>query len=229
MAEFLTTNGIVHHLENIINNSRRLLVIISPYLKISRTLLERLKDASSRNVSITIIYGKEELKQDEFYTLKSIKNVELFFSENLHAKCYYNENTMLITSMNLYEFSEKNNREMGILIDSSRDKDVYINAIKETESIINHASVKKSVTTYSSNSNTQPYKQKKQEGYCIRCKTRLNHQDISSPYCKLCYIKWSEYSNPYYTENYCMICGGNNSTSKDKPVCRKCYNSLDFF
>lgn len=39
--------------------------------------------------------------------------------KNLHAKCYLNENEAIITSMNLYEFSQMNNNEMGIHLTKS--------------------------------------------------------------------------------------------------------------
>jgi hypothetical protein len=41
---------------------------------------------------------------------------------------------MVITSMNMYEFSEKNNREMGVLVESSEA--VYQEAVTEARSIV---------------------------------------------------------------------------------------------
>jgi len=73
--------------------------------------------------------------------LEELKYVRLYFSKNLHAKCYLNESKMIIASMNLYEFSQQNNKEMGILIDRSNedDKKVYDDAEKEIESIIHNS------------------------------------------------------------------------------------------
>ncbi len=87
MAEFLTTSGIAHHLENIITSAKKKVVLISPYLKISKTFLERLKDADDKRVNIIIIYGKDELRSDELRNLTELHGVELHFFENLHAKC----------------------------------------------------------------------------------------------------------------------------------------------
>ena len=36
----------------------------------------------------------------------------------LHAKCYLNEQAAIITSLNLYEFSQQNNEEMGVYIEN---------------------------------------------------------------------------------------------------------------
>jgi hypothetical protein len=43
---------------------------------------------------------------------------------------------MVITSMNMFVFSEKNNREMGVLIDRNQDKDLFEKAMNKTLSII---------------------------------------------------------------------------------------------
>jgi hypothetical protein len=45
----------------------------------------------------------------------------------------------VISSMNLYEFSEKNNREMGILIDIKDDKEIYNDSFAEINYIIKHS------------------------------------------------------------------------------------------
>lgn len=47
MAEFLTTNGTSYHIENIIIGAEEKLVLVSPYLQISKTFYERLKDILS--------------------------------------------------------------------------------------------------------------------------------------------------------------------------------------
>lgn len=139
MAEFLTTIATSYCIEEIMMESKNELVLISPYLKLTQIFLERLKDASKRDVRITIIYGKEDLKTKEKNALKELDNLQLYFSKNLHAKCYCNENEMVITSMNMYEFSEKNNREMGVQINKRKDRAAYLKAIAETESILNSA------------------------------------------------------------------------------------------
>ncbi|OSZ78050.1 hypothetical protein CAP35_07215 [Chitinophagaceae bacterium IBVUCB1] len=224
MAEFLTTSGISHHLENIISGAKKKLILISPYLQISKTLYERLKDTNDRKVSITIIYGKNDLQANELNLLMSLNRVSLYFFENLHAKCYYNEELMIITSMNMYEFSERTNREMGILISSLNDKQVYEKAATESESILK-ASVL--MTNHSQNNYSAPKHQSKNKeealSYCIRCRTHLNYLDLDKPYCKDCFYTWSEYENPHYKENFCLICGKDNPSTMVKPVCRKCY------
>lgn len=161
--------------------------MVSPYLKLSKTFFERLKDASERHVSVKIVYGKDELKPNERNFLAELKNAELFYFQNLHAKCFFNESKMVITSMNMYEFSEKTNREMGILIERIADKDLFEKAINETFSILKSSEQiplnKQERTGYNSNNKGQNIRQEKKvsRGYCIRCEARIDYNP-SSPF-----------------------------------------------
>jgi hypothetical protein len=141
MAEFLTTHATASQIENIILDAKEKLVLVSPYLQVSKTFMDRLIDADESGTKILVIYGKDELKTGERDQLNRLKNLSLLYCENLHAKCYFNENTMVITSMNMYEFSEKTNREMGVLIDRVSDVNLYEKAVREIQSI-ERASVK---------------------------------------------------------------------------------------
>ena len=117
MAKYLRTSGISAGIEDLIREARERLYIISPYLKLSDNIKEHLNDKEREKAEVRIIFGKQELNPTEMSYLQNLKYVRLYFSKNLHAKCYLNERKMIITSMNLYEFSQQNNREMGILIE----------------------------------------------------------------------------------------------------------------
>jgi phosphatidylserine/phosphatidylglycerophosphate/cardiolipin synthase-like enzyme len=141
MAKYLRTSGITAEVEGLIREARQLLYIISPYLKLSDHIRELLNDKEREKQEVRIIFGKQELSPTEMSFLQNLKYVRLYFSKNLHAKCYLNEKKMIISSMNLYEFSQQHNREMGILIEreNEADREVYEDAWKDVESILNNA------------------------------------------------------------------------------------------
>ena len=141
MPKFLTTSGTSHLIEDIIIKAKTDLVLITPYLRLSRILSERLTEANHRGVRIRLVYGKSDLHPNEQKQLDALTNIELFFLQNLHAKCYLNENVLVVSSMNLYEFSEKNNREMGIVLTRQGDGDCFADALAEAHSIIAAAKV----------------------------------------------------------------------------------------
>lgn len=231
MATFLTTLKTSSTLEDIIKNAKYNLTIVSPYLKISRLLKDRLLEASKKGVKIKFIYGKKEMLQAEVRDLfLNLKNLEIYYCDNLHAKCYFNDDSMIITSMNLYEFSEKNNREIGILLEKSNDGLLFSDALKEINSIevisvrinlkeiIGNENRNGNISHYNTNyRNNRSYNQ----GFCIRCEVNIPLEP-NNPYCNNCYRTWLQFSNPYYTENVCHICGSNHSTNMKEPICYKC-------
>ncbi len=235
MADFLTTNGTSYRIETIIIEAKQELTLVSPYLQLSKTFYERLKDASNRKVRIKIIYGKDELKPNERNSLAELENVELYYFENLHAKCYFNETDMVITSMNMYEFSEKNNREMGVHITKEADSELYNKAFDEASSIIQSSEIiqltktnrqfKNELDNQSQNSNVHENKNL-QRGYCIRCETRIPY-DIEKPYCWDCFTTWSQFENYDYEENVCHSCGEFSGSTMAKPVCYNCYKKYE--
>ena len=139
MVKFLTTLAISAQIEKIIKKAKKQITLISPYIKLSKILFDRLKDTDKRNIKIRLIYGKKELNSEELKVLRELVNLELYFYENLHAKCYFNEDLMVITSLNLHEFSQANNREMGILIKHKEEEKLYNDVVKEVNSILQNS------------------------------------------------------------------------------------------
>ena len=136
MAKFLNTSGTTYHLEEMIKKASDRLILISPYLKLNERVKELLEDKNRLKIDIRIVYGKSDLQPEEINWLKELDFVRTSFCKNLHAKCYMNENECIITSLNLYEFSQINNNEMGILIARDADNQLYSDAYEEAQRII---------------------------------------------------------------------------------------------
>ena len=117
MSKIVSTIGSSHRIEQVISEAREHIVIVTPYLKITAPLLSRLMQADKRGVKILLIYGKNEISKEQKEKLKSFQNLNLYFLNDLHAKCYLNESSGLLSSMNLYEYSQVNNWELGISFD----------------------------------------------------------------------------------------------------------------
>lgn len=126
MAKFITTKQITSELEELIKKADERLYIVSPYLKLSKDFRDLLTYRNTNRKDTKIIFGKQELNPEQMTFFQGLRFVYLFFSEDLHAKCYINDNKMIITSMNFYDFSMMNNKEMGILIDKSVTEDIQV-------------------------------------------------------------------------------------------------------
>ena len=136
MAKFLSTTGTNYHLEELIKGASDRLILISPFLKLNDRMKELLADKNRLKIDVRIVYGKSELQPQEIEWLRGLTYIRTSFCRNLHAKCYMNEELCIITSLNLYEFSQVNNNEMGILIQRSEDSQLYKDAYEEAQRII---------------------------------------------------------------------------------------------
>lgn len=136
MAKFLNTSGTNYHLEELIKNARDRLILISPFLKLNERIKELLADKDRLKIDVRVIYGKSELAPAEIEWLKALRFVRTSFCKNLHAKCYISEEACIVTSLNLYEFSQVNNNEMGIFILRTQDAELYRDVYDEAQRLI---------------------------------------------------------------------------------------------
>lgn len=136
MAKFLNTSATNYYLEELIKTATDRVILISPFLKLNDRIKELLQDKNRLKIDVRIVYGKSELQPEEINWLKELTYVRTSFCKNLHAKCYINEESCIITSLNLYEFSQINNNEMGIYISRDEDGEIYKDAYEEAQRII---------------------------------------------------------------------------------------------
>jgi phosphatidylserine/phosphatidylglycerophosphate/cardiolipin synthase-like enzyme len=240
MAEFLTTSGVTFHLERLIKGAEDRLVLVSPFLKINDRLRQILEEQDRFNIDIRVVYGKNELQPAEINWLRQQSSIRTLYCKNLHAKCFLNESEAIITSMNLYEFSQVNNREMGILITKDDDPVLYEAISDEVRSLMRVSEqirlgeveivppepmskipVKKSKAK-PARTKKAAAKTSKTEGHCIRCATVLPFS-VEKPLCDKDYRTWARYEDPDYGEDYCHSCGKKHDTSYAKPLCRPCW------
>ncbi len=237
MAQYLRTSSITSELENLIRDAKEKVYIISPYLKLSDNIRQLLIDKEREKVEVRIIFGKQELAPTEMEYLESLSYVRLYFFKNLHAKCYLNESKMIIASMNLYEFSQQYNREMGILIDTTvgHDKEVYEDAIRDVDSILHNSedfsyvkAPKKEpvdegqILKEKSSRKREKQQKNKNIGYCIRTGEEIEFNP-DRPLSKEAFKSWNQYQNMEFSEQFCHYSGesSNGETSFAKPILRK--------
>jgi phosphatidylserine/phosphatidylglycerophosphate/cardiolipin synthase-like enzyme len=226
MAKFLDTTGVSYHLQQLINSASERLVLISPYLKINERIKQSLEDKNRMKIDIRVVYGKNELQPDENNWLKSMQSIRSSFCKDLHAKCYLNEKEAIITSMNLYEFSQVNNNEMGIYIEKEKDGELFKDIYDEVQRLIRISdeiivSVEKAV-----DKDQPPTKENrsisKDKGFCIRTGQPIPF-DIKKPMNYDSYKKWNEYADEKYPEKFCHFTGepSNGETSMHQPILKK--------
>ena len=137
MAKFITTKQISSQLEELIRDADKTLYLVSPYLKLSKDFQELVNSRNKNEKKTIIIYGKNELTPEQLKFLTGLRHVYLKYHENLHAKCYLNDTKLIITSLNFYEYSMINNKEMGVLYDNTNpeDNEIYSKALEHVKFI----------------------------------------------------------------------------------------------
>ncbi len=234
MVEFLETTGISAALTDLIKNANDKLFLMSPYLQIADRLRLLIKERDSRKIDIRVVFRTDKLNAEEMSFLQELTSVKVSSCDNLHAKCYLNEKTAIITSMNLYQHSQQNNWEMGIKIDKNTDPELYNKIYAEVMLIIQNSQqtpfsikkIEKDIKSPPPSIKSQQANISNGNGFCIRCGANLKINP-EKPLCFNCYKSWEEYSNPDYEENFCHICGKESVTTYGKPICYNCYKKLN--
>ena len=136
MAKFLNTTGVSYHLEELIKTTKDRLILISPYLQLHQRVKDHLENLNVQKKDIRIVFRENKLQAAESNWLQSQIGIRTSLCNSLHAKCYLNENEAIVTSMNLYSFSQQNNDEMGIHVTKEKDQDLYHDIYNEAQRLL---------------------------------------------------------------------------------------------
>lgn len=136
MAKFLVTTGVTYKLEELIKGTEDRLILISPYLQFSKRIKDNIASLNILKRDIRIIYRENKLQVEESNWLESQVGVRTSICSTLHAKCYLNEKEAIVTSMNLYSYSQENNDEMGIYVTKKEDPELYEEISNEAQRLL---------------------------------------------------------------------------------------------
>lgn len=239
MAELLKTKRIGSELEELFSTAKKYICIFTFNMVIDDIYISRLTAAGKRGVKITVVYGcekKYKYDDDTLNKLSKIENCKVYFKEYLHAKFYYNENKLIVGSMNLSEVSEKKNYEIGVLLTRDKYPEVFEKIKCEAREIVeasllytkpieNNNPLRIMLPKRENNTVTvlRSFNSQSTKGKCIRCKENITHNP-EKPFCYNCFQEWADWENEWYTENYCHTCGKKKEgISFAKPECHPCY------
>jgi hypothetical protein len=120
-VQFIFNTDLVAGLENLIKNAKHKLLLVSPFIDLSKEIRAALNEhILKHDFELYVLFGKNEdnlyksIKKDSFEFLKQFPNVEIRYNERLHAKFYQNDFDFIMTSINLYDYSLAKNIEVGI-------------------------------------------------------------------------------------------------------------------
>ncbi len=121
MAKFITGKELEDAICSIIWDAKEKLVIVSPFIKLDEYFIQHFNHhINNPSLHLLVVFGKNEydksksLNSADFEFFKRFPKVSIVYVANLHAKYYGNESKGVITSINLYDHSFKNNIEFGV-------------------------------------------------------------------------------------------------------------------
>lgn len=124
MAQLLHQTNIRQELLSLFKTAENFIFLVSPFIKLNdemkRSLIRKKDDIK---FEIVVLFGKNEhdlsksLSKDDMEFFKQFQNVSIYHNTDLHAKYYANESKTIITSLNLHQYSVRNNYEIGVMIE----------------------------------------------------------------------------------------------------------------
>jgi phosphatidylserine/phosphatidylglycerophosphate/cardiolipin synthase-like enzyme len=222
-------------------------VLVSPYVKLWDRLQSALERAVERGVDLEAFIREPENDQDK-------NQVELIASDfakigirvnlvkNLHAKIYSFDQSVIVSSMNLYDFSQRNSIELSVLVDD----DETVTEIKDY--------IKDHIVRVAKPYKGPPVKAPKatpQKQFCKNCGAKLEGVAQGKSLCVDCFKKEmsgktsSENTEPEvrksppqrfadrvsatikkrdkYSDGYCIRCRKIIEDNPEHPLCPSCY------
>ena len=258
MSKFIKHTELRGEVMRMFKEAEEMITIVSPFIKlqdeIKRALEPKMKDPE---FEIQLMYGKNErdiaksLSKEDLDFLKGFKNLRVYYNHDLHAKFYANETSSIITSLNLHEYSLKNNIEVGILLernplgffgDNSMDTDafeyfndifdsshcVFEQHVKETKYMFGLYTKVEGVEILEDNTkkmyqtSTQTKASTQKMGYCIRTGVKIQFNP-KQPFSADAFKSWNQYKNKDFKEKFCHFSGESSfgQTTFAKPILAK--------
>ncbi|MEP2023718.1 MAG: phospholipase D-like domain-containing protein [Reichenbachiella sp.] len=141
---FIKPDEISGKILSLLEESKERVLIVSPYVKISKwyKLIKKLNSLQDRGIKLEFIIRDDETNRNSFEELERL-NVRFRAIPNLHCKLYINERTAIFTSMNLLLSSEINSLELGYETETEEE---YLELHNFCQ---NHLNVEFSIQTHS--------------------------------------------------------------------------------
>jgi hypothetical protein len=217
---FATDEDVPGRILSVLRDARKNATLVSPYLGLWGHLEDAITIAVRNGVEVTVVLRDEPdvvNSKDVGWLLDN--GVKVGVVEDLHAKVYLNESTVVLSSMNLTRGSTQKSLDFAVVLQPSPLAEAareYVNrtVLPLAEEVRPAGKVSKFFARVADAI----------RGYCIRCGTAIT-KNPDKPLCDDCYDVWAEYGNPDYQEKVCHSCGQPAPTSYAKPLCAGCYRS----
>ena len=220
---FLENQNCAEEIHRVIENANSELIIITPFIDLGPRMKGSFNIARDKGITIKLITRwKKKLAAKDETELAFFKGLgaEIMFVERLHSKLFLNENSGVLSSMNMLDGSAHHSQEIGIF---SNDTGL-VTSFKGYAQRLERSAMPDQYAPAKSTAKNAPSQKKKQQktGYCIRTGEKIPF-NIKSPFNKKSLASWNRYKNPDFKEKFCHFSGekSNGQTTFSKPILKK--------
>ena len=134
MEIVISASEIAGKIESIITMAKTDVYLISTFIQFDKqegdqwtSIIRTIRKALKQGITVHVYARENDEKSGEFLKEKFAEfqgeNIKLYLVKDLHAKLYYNKEEALISSMNMYLHSTKQNYEIGCVIKRREHED----------------------------------------------------------------------------------------------------------
>lgn len=242
--QILGTTETPSAIENLINQAKTHLYLVTPYFKPSERVGKAILTAKvvrKANVVMILRGGDDRAKQAANAKPFVEAGVVVAYLSRLHAKLYVNEEEAILTSMNLYEESATNSYEVGVRYPKATSLEAFQAIVGQIQELA-HRADEETQLAQASRAATAPASRTPATlrapapapkarlaraapaGHCIRCDVAVP-LDVERPFCATCFATWSRFANVDYEEGTCHACGKDAKVTAGKPLCKSCWRA----
>ena len=156
---------------SVIRNAQKYIIIVTPYIDLWGHAIEALVLATKKGVNITVVVRLEPgIETNESVKGLTQAKIKVLVAPYLHAKLYINEETIVVSSMNLLKSSMQNSLEIALVIQDQEAKQRIRAYVNDTlMPLATPLSKESNEPNYQSHSGPQTQPSKQIIGNCIRC------------------------------------------------------------
>lgn len=199
----------------IIREADEFFTLVSPNTSFEGSWLSIIKNATQRGIEVCVVYNPlytEESPNNHLINLP--KEVKRYGVDYLHAKIYMTDKSVIITSMNYTNWSNKN-REIAVRFERGTAQQAYEEVAAYVDELLGRIPDR--------NKSESVQRIGKTRGHCTYCGTNVSY-NVQRP---LCYTHWKPglSDKPTTKHNYCHSCGEKRETTFAEPLCNECERS----
>ena len=221
---FLENHDCAAEILRLIENANKELTIITPFIDLGPRMRGSFNVAKSNGVPIKLITrwkAKLSAKDEKELGVFNDLGAEIMFVERLHSKLFLNENSGVLSSMNLLDGSSHHSEEIGIFTNDGELLSSYKSYAKRLEQVAMPSNMRPAKST-AKNAPSQKSKKQENTGFCIRTGEKIPF-NVKMPFNKKSYSSWNRFKNPEFSEKFCHFSGekSNGQTSFSRPILKK--------